>query len=120
MIFGVGTDLCKINRIKEVYAKHGDRFLDRVLTNEEQSKTNLDDRFLARRFAAKEACAKALGCGIGGVISFQDLSIVRKNGERPTVSLSGSAQKNFPSIQLHLSLSDDGEYAQAFAVAEKL
>ena len=119
MIFGIGTDLCQIERIKEVYTKHADRFVDRILTEEEKNVSRLNERFLARRFAAKEACAKALGSGIGEQVSFQDLTVTRVEGERPKVALSERVQQVFPNITVHLSLSDDGEYAQAFAVAEQ-
>ena len=107
MIFGIGTDLCQIERIKEVYTKHADRFVDRILTEEEKNASRLNERFLARRFAAKEACAKALGSGIGEQVSFQDLTVTRVEGERPKVALSERVQQVFPNITVHLSLSDD-------------
>lgn len=123
MLHGVGTDLCAINRISTMLEKHGDKFISRILTpaeikGEVQGKNKaITPAFLARRFAAKEAIAKALGCGIGETLSFHDVTITRKGNTPPVATLSSAALNVFPNVNLQLSISDDGAYALAFAAA---
>ena len=123
MIIGLGSDLCNIERIANSLERYGERFENHVFTEIERAKARRRPYTIAgtyaKRFAAKEACAKALGSGIGEQVSFQDLTVTRVEGERPKVALSERVQQVFPNITVHLSLSDDGEYAQAFAVAEQ-
>lgn len=119
MLHGVGTDLCAINRIAAMLEKHGDTFTARILTPKEIKAENktIAPAFLARRFAAKEAIAKALGCGIGEKLSFHDIIITRTGNTPPEATLSKEARKTFPNINVQLSISDDGAYALAFAAA---
>ncbi|MFT7432731.1 MAG: holo-[acyl-carrier protein] synthase [Alphaproteobacteria bacterium] len=116
-IFGIGTDICHISRIEETLQKYGHSFIERLLTKAEQKiAKNLEAPFIARRFAAKEAVSKALGTGIGKNLSFQDFEIARVGNEAPTVIMHNKA---YTGINIHLSISDEKEYAVAFVVAEK-
>lgn len=117
-ILGVGTDICHIKRIEKVLNKHGNTFISRLLTeNEQQLAHNVEAPFIARRFAAKEAVAKSLGTGIGKRLSFHDFEIVRNGNEAPKVVM---LHKAYLDITIHLSISDEKEYAVAFATAEKI
>ncbi|MFZ5757509.1 MAG: holo-ACP synthase [Pseudomonadota bacterium] len=123
-IRGIGTDLVSMARIAAVLTRHGDRFRDRVLTPDEHRA--FDDpaqeaRWLAKRWAAKEAVAKAFGTGIGAQLSFQDIVIGREPAGRPTVTLRGDALQlahDRGVTQVHLSLSDEQDLALAFVVLE--
>lgn len=126
---GVGTDIVAIDRIAEALAAHGDRFRQRLLCAEELQALAArrfadgaaEARWLAKRWAAKEAVAKAFGTGIGGELSFQDIVVGREDSGRPTLALRG---KGLPLAQargvrhLHLSLSDERDCALAFVVLE--
>ena len=122
-VCGIGTDLCAIERIAQIRRRHGPRFDRRILTPAEQLQLTtvaLGNAFVAKRFAAKEAIVKALGCGIGPV-SFQDIDIVSLPTGAPTVALSVAAiqfLKRLGGKQIHLSLSDEKGYALAFVVIE--
>lgn len=118
MIIGVGTDLCSIKRMEKSFERFGRRMVERVLTKAER--VEVDAPYLAKRFAAKEAAAKALGCGIGARLSFHDLIVEGGRGKQPTIRLSEAAQRKFPKTCLHLSMSDEAGLALAFVVAEKL
>lgn len=122
MIKGIGTDLCAIERIANLMEKHPERFINRILTPEEQAAMPVPEAapFLAKRFAAKEAIAKALGCGIGTHLSFQDITITRNGNMPPQVKLSKRVASEFPHILLHLSITQESEMALAFAIAENL
>ena len=124
MIYGVGTDLVDIDRIKKILSKNRDGFVKRVLSEHEQVLfANKADSaaYCAKRFAAKEAFAKALGTGIGRVVSFQDLTIRNNENGKPHF---------FPSEKLrlyllekdinqaHLSISDESQNAVAFVILE--
>ncbi|MCK8514738.1 holo-ACP synthase [Methylonatrum kenyense] len=123
-IRGVGTDLVAIARIAEVLERHPQRFPARVLTEAEQAvwrQRNRSIGWLARRFAAKEAVAKALGTGIGAAVGFQDLEIGNDAAGAPQVHLQGGAAERARALGgeiVHLSLSDERRYAVAFAVLE--
>lgn len=112
MIKGVGTDICQIARIEEALREHGERFLTRVLTENERAQKEWSAAALARRWALKEAVAKACGTGIGGVVGFRDIEV----GYTP----SGAVVVTVPGFTIHASVSDDGGYAVAFAVAESV
>ena len=95
MIIGIGTDIIDIRRIEKVLARHGARFLKRVFTEEERAYAERRPRnfaaTLAKRFAAKEACAKALGTGLGQGVSWQDIGVVRGKFGPPSLKLKGKA-----------------------------
>lgn len=119
MIRGVGTDMVSKARIAEVLAAHGEKFISRILNPDEQAE--LEKRsdkvaYLAKRFAAKEAIAKALGCGLGAKLSFQDITISNLPSGAPTAEI---MRQPFRTCRIHLSLSDEKEHALAFAVAEE-
>ncbi len=124
MIAGVGTDLVRIERIRQVLERHGERFARRVLVESELQRFRqhgAPHRFLAKRFAAKEALAKAFGTGIGRQVSFQDLEIARDPAGRPVVVASARLRAWMASRgwqTLHVSISDEDDLALAFAVLE--
>jgi len=119
MIIGVGTDICKIDRIKV-----SEDFAKRILTEVELAvfaSKNESQRqsFLAKRFSAKESIAKALGCGIRGNLSFQDITIVNDDKGKPFVELLDTARLNLPQFNnIHISISDEKDYVVTFAVVE--
>lgn len=110
MLKGVGVDVCATARIAAAQAEHGERFLTRLLTPTERAQKTWDAAALARRWACKEAVAKALGTGIGEALSFQDIEITASAAGAPLCQVRGVAG------QVHLSVSDDGGIATAFAV----
>ncbi|RLK50317.1 holo-[acyl-carrier protein] synthase [Alkalispirillum mobile] len=123
MIIGVGTDLVEIGRMERMLARHGERALDRLLhPSERQECPQAPDRaarFLARRFAAKEAAAKALGTGIAGGIRFTDLQVDHDDKGRPLLQLHGEARNRARQLGVsayHLSISDEQTHALAFVV----
>jgi len=128
MILGIGTDLCDIRRIENSLDKYGERFTHRVFTEGERAKC--DRRAArapsyARRFAAKEACAKALGTGIGQGVFWRDMEVVNLPGGRPTLRLTGGAQEHLARMvpegyeaRLHITLTDEPPLAQAFVMIE--
>jgi holo-[acyl-carrier protein] synthase len=122
MILGIGTDLCDSRRIAALMQRFGERFLLRIFTPEERA---LCDRRLqeqrvlcyAKRFAAKEACLKALGTGLVRGISWQDMTITTTSGGQPRLTAPRLLlQKGWADAQILLSLSDDVPYAMAFVV----
>jgi holo-[acyl-carrier protein] synthase len=126
MIIGLGSDLCDVRRIEQVLARHGDRFLDRVFTPTERAKAegraNRAETY-AKRFAAKEACAKALGTGFRRGVFWRDLGVVNQPSGRPTMQLSGGALARLMAITppghkavIDLSLTDEGPTAQAIVI----
>jgi holo-[acyl-carrier protein] synthase len=130
MIIGIGNDLTDIRRIEATLAKYGDRFMARVFTPAEQAKANgraTKAATLAKRFAAKEACAKALGTGIYRGVFFRDMGVVNLPSGQPTLELTGGALERLRALtpagttaRIHLTLTDDHPYAQAFVVIEAL
>lgn len=119
MIYGIGTDICNIQRIEKVYQKSGSIFVERLLTISEIElfeKSAKKAAFLAKRFAIKEAVSKALGTGIGANLSFQDIEISRQNGQRPKVVVQ---REEFKHLKIHISVSDEEHYAIAYAIAEE-
>jgi holo-[acyl-carrier protein] synthase len=126
MILGIGSDIVDVRRIERAVARHGDRFLLRVFTAVERAKAerraNRMETF-AKRFAAKEACAKALGTGFRAGVFFRDLGVVNLPSGRPTMKLTGGAQKRLEAItpagwraRIDLTLTDEGPLAQAFVI----
>ncbi len=124
MIVGIGTDLAAVPRIAAVLARHGDRFRRRVLVEAEQrafTDAAAEARWFAKRYAAKEAVAKAFGTGIGAQLSFQDIVIGREASGRPTLAFTGQGAllaARLGVVRAHLTLSDEAEYALAFVVLE--
>ena len=132
MIVGIGTDIIEIDRIEQAIAKLGDRFITKNFSTAEikaAERFKNPIAYYAKRFAAKEAFAKALGTGIGGAAAFKDISTLNDKQGAPYIELTGDAamyiknlQKNTGSrtIKIHISLSDEKQYAQAFVILELL
>jgi holo-[acyl-carrier protein] synthase len=130
MIIGLGSDLADIRRIEETLQRFGDRFVTRIFTETERVRSERKaDRAAsyAKRFAAKEACAKALGTGLRAGVFWRDMGVVNLRSGRPTMALTGGAAKRLaamvpPGLEpaIHLSLTDDHPYAMAFVVIEAL
>ncbi|HEX2556195.1 MAG TPA: holo-ACP synthase [Microvirga sp.] len=130
MIIGIGSDLCDIRRIDRALQRFGDRFTHRVFTAGERARS--DRRAArapsyARRFAAKEACAKALGTGLSRGVFWRDMEVVNLPGGKPTMRLTGGALERLRAMtpegheaHLHVSLTDDVPIAQAFVIIEAL
>ncbi len=123
MILGIGIDLVRVERLRSLLERHGERLLQRVLHPEEQAQlpSVRPESFLARRFAAKEALAKALGCGIGKGMALPDACVIHDASGRPGLALSGAAARTARQlgvVRIHLSISDEHDYAQAFVVLE--
>jgi holo-[acyl-carrier protein] synthase len=130
MIIGLGLDLCDIRRIEQTLEKYGDRFPQRCFTAIERAKA--DGRkaraaTYAKRFAAKEACAKALGCGIGQGVSWLDMGVVNDALGRPAMVLTGGAAARLAKLtpagfeaHVHLTMTDDYPLAQAQVIIEAL
>lgn len=111
----IGIDLVKISRISSFASRFGKAGLARFLTPNELQNT-YTDQSLAGIWAAKEAVSKALGCGIGSRLSFQDIEIVKDELGKPVAKLSDQAKKRFGVELLHLSISHEKEYAVAVAL----
>src|SRR5271168_3432202 len=126
MILGIGSDICDANRIAKVMERHGERFLDRVFTPIERAKADLRrnrTETYAKRFAAKEACAKALGTGLRAGVWWRDMGVVNLPSGRPTMALTGGAQRRLQAItpagyeaRIDLTITDEGPMAHAFVV----
>ncbi len=129
MILGIGTDLANIERIEDVLARHGDRFRDRVFTEAEQRKAEGRKRAIAatyaKRWAAKEACSKALGTGLRMGISWKDMAVTNLRSGQPVMHVTGWAADRLRAMTpagheavIHVTLTDDHPWAQAFVVIE--
>jgi holo-[acyl-carrier protein] synthase len=128
MIVGFGIDLCDIRRIEEILEKHGKRFVERCFTEVERVKS--DGRAAraasyAKRFAAKEACAKALGTGLTHGVFWRDMGVVNLPSGRPTLHLTGAAAVRLAGLLpagytpvIHLTLTDEYPLAQAQVIIE--
>jgi holo-[acyl-carrier protein] synthase len=126
MILGLGSDTVDIRRIERSIDRYGDRFLDRIFTGIERQKS--DQRRLraasyAKRFAAKEACAKALGTGLAGGVFWRDMGVVNLQSGKPTMELTGGAARRLVSItppghtaRIDVSITDDFPLAQAIVI----
>ena len=126
MIIGLGSDVVDVRRIARSIERYGERFLDRIFTPVERAKAekraNKAETY-AKRFAAKEACSKALGTGFRRGVFWRDMGVVNLPGGRPTMKLTGGALKRLQSItpagceaQIDLSLTDEGPTAQAIVI----
>lgn len=130
MILGIGTDLANIERIARTLERFGDRFRNRVFTETEQRKAERRKDTVgtyAKRWAAKEACSKALGTGLRMGIAWRDMSVVNLRTGQPTMVLTGWAAERLAAMTpeghravIHVSLTDDHPWAQAMVVIEAL
>ena len=128
MILGIGTDLANIERIQGVLDRYGDRFRNRVFTDLEQRKAERRKDVAgtyAKRWAAKEACSKALGTGLRMGIAWKDMSVRNLRTGQPVMELTGWAAERLKAMTpegyeatVHVSLTDDHPWAQAFVVIE--
>ena len=128
MIVGIGSDLCDIRRIDKTLERFGERFTGRIFTEIERTRSERkNDRAAsyAKRFAAKEACAKALGTGLKRGVFWRDMGVANLRSGQPTMALTGGAAKRLAELTpagmnavIHLSLTDDHPYAQAFVIIE--
>lgn len=130
MIIGIGSDIIDITRIEKVIGRHGDRFIDRIFTEAERAKAERRSKMpkliwatYAKRFAAKEACSKALGTGIRRGVWWRDMGVVNLPGGRPTMKLTGGALARLESLlpagheaRIDLTITDDWPLAQAFVI----
>jgi holo-[acyl-carrier protein] synthase len=132
MILGLGSDICDIRRIEQVMERYGERFLARVFTETERAKadrrhgTNRSGTY-AKRFAAKEACAKALGTGFARGVFMSDLGVVNLPGGQPTLRLTGGAAERLAAItpsgcvaRVDLTMTDEYPYAYAQVIISAL
>jgi len=128
MIIGLGSDLCNIERIEKSLERFGDRFVQRVFTEIEQAKSDrrrMRAASYAKRFAAKEAGAKALGTGIARGVSWKEIGVVNLPGGKPTLEFKGRALERLARMTpdgyeatTHITITDDHPWAQAFVVIE--
>lgn len=130
MIIGIGSDLIDITRIEKVIGRHGERFLERIFTDAERAKAERRSKMpklvwatYAKRFAAKEACSKALGTGIRRGVWWRDMGVVNLPTGRPTMKLTGGALARLESLtppgheaRIDLTITDDWPLAQAFVI----
>ena len=130
MIIGIGSDLANISRIEESIEKFGDRFLNRIFTPREiaamERRRKVSPRrhasSAAKRFAAKEACSKALGTGFRRGVFWRDIEIIHQPSGKPDMFLYGGAlarMKELGGDVMHVSMTDDYPWAQAFVIMEK-
>lgn len=129
MILGVGTDLCDLRRIERICDRYGDRFLHRVFTPEERQRAQRRNPVatLGKRWAAKEACVKALGTGLRMGIAWNEMGVINLPSGQPTLRLHGSAARRLADLtpaghqpHIHLSLTDEPPYAHAVVTIEAL
>ncbi len=128
MILGIGSDLADIRRVAETLERFGERFTRRIFTEVERARAErkgIAAASYAKRFAAKEACSKALGTGIRHGVFWRDMGVVNLRSGQPTLALTGGAAERLVQMtppgmiaRIHLSLTDDHPYAQAFVVIE--
>lgn len=130
MIIGIGSDLIDINRIAASLDRYGERFVRRIFTDVEQAKSEgRKERAAsyAKRFAAKEACSKALGTGMAQGVFWRDMGVVNQPGGKPGMVLTGGAAARLARMLppghravVHLTITDDHPLAQAFVIIEAL
>jgi holo-[acyl-carrier protein] synthase len=126
MILGIGSDITDVRRIAKVIERHGDRFLDRIFTATERARADKRRNRIetyAKRFAAKEACAKALGTGLRAGVWWRDMGVVNLPSGRPTMALTGGAKRRLEAItpagyepRIDLTITDEGPMAHAFVI----
>ncbi len=130
MIIGIGSDLIDIRRVEKTLERFGERFVKRCFTEIEQRKS--DGRknraaSYAKRFAAKEACSKALGTGLSMGVAWREMGVVNLPSGKPTMALTGGAEKRLMELMpaghkpaIHVTITDDFPLAQAFVIIEAL
>lgn len=126
MIIGLGSDLIDIRRVEKTLERHGERFIARIFTDIERAKSERRRNraaSYAKRFAAKEACAKALGTGLARGVFWRDMGVVNLPGGQPTMALTGGAARRLEEItppgheaDIHLTITDDFPLAQAIVI----
>jgi len=126
MIIGIGNDLIDIRRVEKTLERFGDRFVERIFTDIERRKSEarrMRAASYAKRFAAKEACSKALGTGFRRGVFWRDMGVVNLRGGQPTMALTGGALIRLAEITpegmepvIHLTITDDHPLAQAFVI----
>ena len=126
MILGIGSDITDVRRIEKVIERHGERFLARIFTEKERARAERKKKrteTYAKRFAAKEACAKALGTGIRAGVWWRDMGVVNLPSGRPTMELTGGAKRRLDAITpkgyeapIDLTITDEGPTAHAFVI----
>lgn len=130
MIYGIGTDIIRIDRIEAALARHGERFADRILGPEELEKYRRRGakvpargvRFLATRFAAKEAFSKAIGLGMRMPMTWRAMQTLNAPGGKPVAAVSGTLAEfmELNGLTAQVSITDEAEYAVAFVIVEKI
>ncbi|MEP7139286.1 MAG: holo-ACP synthase [Caldimonas sp.] len=130
MIFGIGTDICDVRRIRAVLARRGDRFAERVLGPHEievfrARRSQFEDRgvrYLATRFSAKEAFSKAIGLGMRTPMTWRGCEIAKQPSGKPEIRLHGALARWFSArgLSAHVSVSDEADYASTFVVVERM
>jgi holo-[acyl-carrier protein] synthase len=130
VIVGIGSDLIDIRRIDKTLERFGNRFVERIYTPIEQARSERRAgraASYAKRFAAKEACAKALGTGMRRGVFWKDMGVVNARSGQPTLALTGGAARRLAELTpaghravLHVSLTDDHPWAQAFVIIETM
>jgi len=126
MILGIGSDIIDVRRVERVIARHGERFLARIFTETERARAERRANRIetyAKRFAAKEACAKALGTGMRAGVFWRDMGVVNLPSGRPTMKLTGGALARLQAItpagcdaKIDVTITDEGPLAQAFVM----
>jgi holo-[acyl-carrier protein] synthase len=130
LIIGIGSDLCEIDHVQRTLDRFGERFTQRCFTDIERQKSDrrrLRAASYAKRFAAKEACAKALGTGLSRGVFWRDMGVVNMRSGQPTMQLTGGAADRLAALvpdghlpHIHLTITDDFGMAQAFVIIEAL
>jgi holo-[acyl-carrier protein] synthase len=130
MILGIGNDIIDIRRIEKTIEKHGQRFIDRIFTEVEKEKSERRAERVpsyAKRFAAKEACSKALGTGLSNSVFWRDMGVVNLPSGKPTLHLTNGAAAQLARMVpegkravVHLTMTDEYPYAQAIVIIEAL
>ena len=128
MIVGIGNDLIDIRRVEKTLDRYGERFVARIFTEAERRKSDRRRERAAsyvKRFAAKEACAKALGTGMSTGVFWRDMGVVNLPSGKPTMALTGGAAKRLDALlppghraEIHVTITDDFPMAQAFIIIE--
>ncbi|MCZ6861593.1 MAG: holo-ACP synthase [Alphaproteobacteria bacterium] len=126
MIIGIGSDLIDIRRIERTLERFGERFTERCFTDVERAKSEgrrLRAASYAKRFAAKEACSKALGTGFRRGVYWRDMGVINLPGGKPTMALTGGAQRRLDeltpddmTVQIDVSITDEQELAQVIVI----
>ena len=124
MIYGIGTDIVAVSRLRGMWERHGDRLLDKILAPQEMddfAKSADKGRFLAKRFAAKEAFSKALGTGVRPPATLPAIAVAHDDLGKPVLHFHGQLEKMIENknLKAHLSISDEAEYAVAYVILEQ-